>query len=313
ERNLFRFAPQDGPGSPSGAGFLRGDGVVTEPHSFDVTVQAVHAGTAHRWTYESHEGRVHISAESAAGAGIEIETAGPATIHEVVALYGRVALVPEAVRTLGARFPGVVREVRKRVGDPVRAGEVLARVEANDSLRVYEVTSPIGGVVTARTANPGQLAGDGPLLTVSDLNQVWAELAVFPRDLARIELGQPVRLAGADGSPAGRGRIARIAPAADADTPTLTLWASIEDPGHAWIPGLYVTAEVLTAAAEVPLAVRTSALQAFRDFTVVFARVGDTYEVRMLELGRSDGEFVEVLDGLKPGTQYVTAHSYLIK
>jgi cobalt-zinc-cadmium efflux system membrane fusion protein len=74
-----------------------------------------------------------------------------------------------------------------------------------------------------------------------------------------------------------------------------------------------VTAEVLTGAAQVPLAVRTAALQGFRDFTVVFARVGDTYEVRMLDLGRSDGEYTEVLGGLKPGTEYVTAQSYLIK
>ncbi|HAJ46936.1 MAG TPA: HlyD family secretion protein, partial [Alphaproteobacteria bacterium] len=38
-----------------------------------------------------------------------------------------------------------------------------------------------------------------------------------------------------------------------------------------------------------------------------------TYEVRMLELGRSDGEFVEVLGGIDPGENYVTANSFLIK
>ena len=62
-----------------------------------------------------------------------------------------------------------------------------------------------------------------------------------------------------------------------------------------------------------PLAVKTSALQRFRDFTVVFAKVGNTYEVRMLELGMSDGNMVEVLSGLKPDTEYVTEGSFLIK
>ena len=56
-----------------------------------------------------------------------------------------------------------------------------------------------------------------------------------------------------------------------------------------------------------------SALQRFRDFEVVFAQVGDIYEVRMLELGRRDARFVEVLEGLSPGTKYVTDNSYLIK
>jgi len=63
----------------------------------------------------------------------------------------------------------------------------------------------------------------------------------------------------------------------------------------------------------VPLAVRESALQRFRDTTAVFAKHGDTYEVRMLELGRSDGEFVEVLSGIDPGEAYVTENSFLIK
>ena len=33
----------------------------------------------------------------------------------------------------------------------------------------------------------------------------------------------------------------------------------------------------------------------------------------MVELGETDGEFVEVLGGLKPGTEYVTGNSFLIK
>lgn len=309
ERNLFRFAPHGDPGQD----FLRGDGTIAEPHSFDVTVEAAHAGTTHRWQYESHEGRVQIAPEAAKTAGVETETAGPRLIHDVLPLYGRVVVAPEAVRAVGARFPGVIRELRKSVGEYVRAGEVLARVESNESLRVYDVTAPIAGVVTARQANPGQQTGDAPLLTVSDTSQVWAELAVFPRDLARVQVGQVVRLAGADSTLKTTGRITRIAPAGGADNPALTVWASIDSAGNAWTPGLYLTAEVLTGGGEVPLAVRAAALQTFRDFTVVFARVADTYEVRMLELGRSDGEFVEVLGGLKPGTEYVTAQSYLIK
>jgi cobalt-zinc-cadmium efflux system membrane fusion protein len=80
-----------------------------------------------------------------------------------------------------------------------------------------------------------------------------------------------------------------------------------------WLPGMTVEADVAVAERQVPLAVRESGLQRFRDFTVVFAQVGDAYEVRMLTLGARDGEFAEVLSGLKPGTRYVTAQSFLIK
>ena len=305
EKNLFRFAPQED--------FLRGDGVVTEPHSFDVTVQVQFEGKTHRWTYDSYEGRVSIGADSAKAAGIEVETAGPRLIRDVLTLYGQTTINPDAVRDVGARFPGVVRQVGKTVGERVRAGEVLARVESNDSLQVYAVTAPIGGVITARMTNPGQQAGDAPLFTISDLAQVWAELAVFPRDLARIRVGQDVRLTTVDGERTTSGTVTRIAPAAGSANQALTVWASFDAGDGGWTPGLYVNAEVTVGGAQVPLAVKASGLQAFRDFTVVFARVGETYEVRMLELGRSDGQYVEVLGGLKPGTEYVSENSYLIK
>ena len=64
---------------------------------------------------------------------------------------------------------------------------------------------------------------------------------------------------------------------------------------------------------EVPLAVRTEALQRFRDFQVVFAKIGETYEVRMLDLGRQTEEWTEVLGGIEGGQEYVTVNSFLIK
>lgn len=307
EKNVFRFAPQDGA--------LRGDGVVTEPHSFDVSIIAEHAGATHRWAYASYEGRVTIASASAEGAGIGVEKAGPRLIADVLPLYGRIAARPDAVREVSARFPGVIKSVAKSVGDAVKAGEVLARVESNDSLQVYAVTAPISGVLTARMANPGEQAGHAALFTVSDLSKVWAELSVFPRDLARLKVGQALRLTALDSERVAPGRIVRIAPGGDASGASKA-WAEIdrsEATDALWNPGLYVNAEVLTGGAQVPLAVKSSGLQAFRDFTVVFARVGETYEVRMLELGRSDGEYVEVLSGLKADTEYVAENSFLIK
>ena len=71
--------------------------------------------------------------------------------------------------------------------------------------------------------------------------------------------------------------------------------------------------EAVVGAHSTPLAVRTQALQRFRDFTVVFARIENTYEVRMLELGRRSPEWTEVLGGLEPGEVYVSENAYLIR
>ncbi|AIK96292.1 hypothetical protein ID47_05385 [Candidatus Paracaedibacter acanthamoebae] len=74
-----------------------------------------------------------------------------------------------------------------------------------------------------------------------------------------------------------------------------------------------VQGNVVVDTREVKMAVKSSGLQAFRDFNVVFAQVGETYEVRMLELGLKDDEYVEVLGGIKPNTDYVSENSFLIK
>src|SRR3546814_3276206 len=85
--------------------------------------------------------------------------------------------------------------------------------------------------------------------------------------------------------------------------------ASLPNADGRWRPGMTVNAEVTVAERRVPLAVRESGLQGFRDFTVVFAQIGETYEVRMLELGARDGAWVEVLGGLKPGTNRSEEHT----
>ena len=89
--------------------------------------------------------------------------------------------------------------------------------------------------------------------------------------------------------------------------------AQIPNRNSAWRPGMAVVGGVTVAQRGVPLAVKVSGLQRFRGFTVVFAKVGDTYEARMLELGDRDDASVEVLGGLKPGTAYVSGQSFLIR
>jgi membrane fusion protein, heavy metal efflux system len=301
----FGFQPQEN--------FLRGDGVVIEPHSFDVKVTAVVAGTQHVWQFASYEGRTTISREQADSAGIQTAIAGPGVLKETLTLYGSIQPNAERVRQVSARFPGVIRSVSKQVGDTVNTGETLATVESNESLQTYPVTSPLSGRIIERNANAGESAGADSLFIVADYSSVWADLAVFPRDRSRLSAGQPVVIAAADGESRVEGKIALVAPTGMAGSQGLVARVVIPNPGGVWTPGLFVTGEITVTTSESPLVVPMASLQAFRDFTVVFAQVGDTYEVRMLDLGRNDGERVEVLGGLEPGTRYVTANSYLIK
>lgn len=300
----FKFTPQ--------GDYLRGDGVVTEPHSFAVSVRATHAGQTYAWQFDSFEGRTTIPDAIAREAGVVIDVAGPATLVETLPLYGRIVPDPARHRAVSARFPGLIRSVRKQPGDTVRAGEMLATIESNQSLEVYAVTAPIAGVVATREANVGEQSGERTLFTIVDHSAVWAELSVFPSDRARVRPGAAVTIRLADSDSAAEGRIERVDVQALANQ-AVTARASLPNPDGRFLPGSFVTAEVAVAERAVPLAVRKSALQPFRDFTVVFQQIGETYEVRMLELGEAHGDWVEVLGGLSPGAHYVTENSYVIK
>jgi cobalt-zinc-cadmium efflux system membrane fusion protein len=63
----------------------------------------------------------------------------------------------------------------------------------------------------------------------------------------------------------------------------------------------------------VPVAVKAEALQTFRDWDVVFLAVGTTFEVRPLELGQRDSEWVEVLSGISAGDRYIAKNSFVVK
>jgi membrane fusion protein, heavy metal efflux system len=292
---------------------LVGDGTVAEPHSFDVTVTARHGDRDHRWSYESYEGRISMPAAVAKAAGVTVETAGPAVIRNNTRLMGRVVLNGDRYAEVKARFPGPVQSVHVNLGDTVRRGQTLATVENRDSLRSYAVTAPINGVVLARHTNAGDVASDGPLFEIGDLSELWLELHAFGEDAARLRSGQVVRLEPAAGGRTVETTLQRVLPLASATSQTVVARALLPNPTGEWRPGMAVNAAVTLAERQVPLAVKTAGLQRFRDFTVVFAQVGDTYEVRMLELGERDGEWVEVLGGIDPGTPYVVEQSFLIK
>jgi len=109
------------------------------------------------------------------------------------------------------------------------------------------------------------------------------------------------------------GTINSLLPITEASSQTVVARVTIDNTHGHWRSGMTVRGDAIIHEREVPLALKASALQRFRDFTVAFAQVGNSYEVRMLELGANDGEWVEVLGGIKPGTRYVSENSFLIK
>jgi cobalt-zinc-cadmium efflux system membrane fusion protein len=292
--------------------YLVSDSVVTEPHSFDVSVKANSEGQSYQWQYDSHEGRTDISERQQRLAGLATERARSMTLSFTDTLFGVIAPVADQVFRVNAPYSSIVETVHVNIGDTVIKGQKVATLRNNQTLQRYVVTSPADGEVTARRVNSGDRSDGGILVEITNLSQVWVELSAFPENIEKLALGQAVTVYDLHHHEVVQSTISYIAPVMTGGHIARARATIPNSDGH-WRPGMHLKADVETAKRDVPLAIHNSALQTFREMPVVFARYGNTFEVRMVELGATTDEYSEVLDGLKPGTEYVTTNSFIIK
>jgi len=253
---------------------------------------------------------ITIGSELASEIGIATRIAGPGSIERHINAYGRLATPPHQIVQSRARFPGLIREIRVNVGDHVARDEVLAVIESNESLRSYQLRSPIEAVVQNRMANVGEITGDAPLFTLVNNSTLWAELKIFPGMRFEVTPGQDVHIN--HNGHVHDSTISSITPASEGQ-PFVLARVTLADTNGDMAPGDMVSAQIDAERVEVDLVVEERALQTIDEQLVVFVQQDDQYTPRALEIGRGDGRFTEVKEGLLAGERYVTGNSYLLK
>lgn len=264
--------------------------------------------------HESEEVKTTISPKAAKKAGIQSEKVMPRAIQEKITLTGRIILNRNKTYPVRARFPGIVKEMLVTWGEKVTKGQVLAKIESNDSLKTYAVKAPRDGTVLESYTNIGDVAGDEPLFTVADISEVWAEFHVFPRDISQIKLGQKVKIRTLENGKGVFSTISILRPTADELTQTVIAIATVPNKEGYWRPGIAIEGDVAIDKRQAKVTVTENAIQRMEDKTVVFVKDGDaTYVAKEVKLGKSDGEHIEVLSGLSTDAEYVSKGSFTIK
>lgn len=262
--------------------------------------------------HEEEEGVVTLSEESIKTAKIEIRTANPATLAMKLKVNGRITPVSSKVAHIAPRFSGIIKEVRKDIGEYVKAGEVLALVESNQNLQPFEVRTQKSGLITARHATLGEsVKEDEALFIVIDLSELWADFTVFQRDIAKVKLGQRVDVL-VSGN-AETSTVSFISPVVDETTQSRIVRAVLNNPDAAFAPGAFVTGGISTGEFPVPVAITYEAIQTIEGKPVAFIQEGDKFEKRDISLGRSDGVLTEVLSGIKAGERYAATNTFILK
>ena len=375
------------------ADYLRGEAVVEEPHSFDVTVHAQRNGRTQEWSYSQIEGKVQLADDTLKSAGIEIQAVGPRQMTTTFEVPGEIKADETRVAQVVPRLQGVVVEVASKEGDTIQRGDLMAVISsrelaeakstflaaaqrlqfargamereenlwkkkisaeqeylearrqfeearlgqdlasqklvaigltpaavnalstaAPESLPRYEIRAPITGTVVERHLTVGEaVPADRNIFVIADLSSVWIDASIPAKDLARVRMGQVATIVATDLGLTAPVRITFIRSLIGEQSRRATARIVMPNTGGAWRPGSFVPVRLEQSSANVPLTVPVSAIQTFRDWQVVFVRYGDWFEARPLTLGRSDGEWVEVLSGLKVGDRFAATNSFAVK
>ncbi len=345
-----------------------------------------HEGRGHEGgDQEEHERRVRLTDEARKTAGIETSVAAAGKVATTLSLPGEIRLNEEAVSHITPRISGTVREVKKKIGDVVKKGEVLALLDsreladitrearaAGERLKLaeanmtrieklfkdsivpekeylsakkelaeakidrdaasqalaasgaggtgsgYPLLAPLDGTIVERHIAVGEmLKEDAKPFVVADLSNLWVQVNVFAKDLARVEVGQPARVR-ADGiEQAAIGKIDFITPLATESTRSATARIVLDNPGPKWKAGLFVTADVAIEETDAAVVVPDDAVLELEGKPVVFVEEEGAFEARPVVLGKfgfsAKGPVVEILGGLKAGEAFVSKGAFTLK
>ena len=303
---------ENGRGEPDVHGEHGGSGV--QAHA-EHGGHADHAGHTGGEGHDEHaEGTVRLSAAQRAAAQIEVAPAGPHVIVLTQELPGEVVVNADELAHVVPRFPGIAREVRKKLGDRVQSGEVLAIIESNESLSPYEVKSLIAGTVIGKHITLGEFVrDDSDIFVIADLSTVWVNITVYPGQLDRVRPGQEAHVLAVGGEQEALARIDYVGPVLGEATRSATARAVLPNPARQWRPGMFVTARIVTARETVPLAVPDQAMVQLEGRPCIFVEAANEFHPRPIEPGRTDGQWTEVRSGIETGERFVSEGAFILK
>ena len=177
------------------------------------------------------------------------------------------------------------------------------------ALQWCSITSPIDGVVVQLLARQGQFFDKAaPMITITDLSNVFVQLRIPSRDFAQVKVGAPVEVQ--LGSLPGQtfaGTIDRISGQADPLTGNIFVFARVVNNNQLLRPGLSCQARISLPSIANALVVPVAAVADNSGTSVVtIIRDGKAYETA-IEVGVETQAYAQVLKGLIDGEVVATA------
>lgn len=177
------------------------------------------------------------------------------------------------------------------------------------------ITAPVSGVIINKTATVGQVVSPGvALMTVENLNQVYAVVNIEQKDLGKVKIGQKAEIT-VDAYPEKifTGVLEIINPQAGTSNRMFRAKIKINNQDSALKTGMFVKVQLTTGQALPVLTVPSNAIIQKQGLYYVFT-VEDNKAVRhQVEIGEVSGSSIVVKSGLQPGSPVIVSNINQLK
>ena len=199
-------------------------------------------------------------------------------------------------------------EIKQMTG----SGGTKAHREASQT----SLTAPFAGIITQRNVTEGEtVETDRELFTIADLSVVWVQANIYESDVRMVRKGVAAAIS-VDAYPdtTFNGRITYISDMLDPKTRTVKVRCEVPNPDGRLKLEMFANVDIPTPTGRDATMIRAAAIQRINDQPVVFVQLNATeFQKRLVTLGAKDGDWVEVVTGIKAGEPVVTAGSFQLK
>jgi membrane fusion protein, multidrug efflux system len=136
----------------------------------------------------------------------------------------------------------MVVDQQQALRDQAAAG--IAKTQAQIAQKL--IRAPFPGQLGVRQVNVGgYVVAGGPIVTLTDLNQLWANFTLPEQVSSQIRVGQEAELK-ADAYPGRvfKAKVTAIEPQISQQTRTILVQATLDNPDHALLPGMFANVSV---------------------------------------------------------------------
>ena len=236
--------------------------------------------------------------------------------EEVTQAEAQVQVAQGALRTAKAgASQNLLRKEDVRQAEAALAQARAGVALAGQQLSYSRVNSPLSGVLSSRTTEPGQVVSPGqPLGEVVNLSSIYFKGEVSEKQITDVAAGQYVRVE--VDAILGRtfaARLDKVYPAGSTSSRNFGVRVRIADPSHEIRPGMFARGQIVVGTARNALLVPKDAIAESRGAKMVFTlgtgRKSGNVKRTVVTVLRENTNLVQVAEpcGLKPGDTVITA------